>query len=106
MDGFDHFMVVQSRFYRYFCAPVLFKAGAYIIISDELVFRETDGHAAEIACSLDVVVAAERICAGARLHIVSSHQQQVGYCRTGVTAAAVLRYSRRRRASNPLLCRY
>src|SRR5699024_11812990 len=55
----------------------LFKTASDFIVRDELVTRETVRHAAEVACALYVVMSAQRVSTGTRLHIVSCCKQQV-----------------------------
>ena len=90
MNGVDHFVVVEALAGGQHDAPAFFELGADFVVVDLLVARIDIRHGAEVARALHVVVAAQRIGAGAGAHVVAGDEQQIGDGGGGVGAAAVL----------------
>ena len=95
MDGVDHFVVVEALCGRQLHLPSRFKTRAHFGIVDRLVAGQEIRHGAVIAGALDVVVAAQRIGAGAGPHVIAGDQQQIGNRGGGIRTHAVLRDAHR-----------
>ena len=91
LDGADHLVIVEAVGGGKCDAPVGFELRADVGVVDLLIAGEDVGHGAEVAGALHVVVAAQRIGAGAGPHVVAGDEKQIGDGGGGVGAAAVLR---------------
>ncbi len=77
VNRLDHFLVIQAFGGGKPDIPTRLEPGAHFRVIHELVTWKIIGHRAVIACSLHVIVAAQRIGAGAGAHVIPGHQQQV-----------------------------
>src|SRR5712671_3265732 len=74
MYGFDHLVVVESLGGRQFDLPPRLKPLAYFGIIHGLIAWQHVGHGPVVAGSLHIIVAAQRISAGSRSHVVARDQ--------------------------------
>ena len=90
VDGVHHHAIVEADAGGETDFPGGFELGADGSIVYGLVAGKKVGHGAEVAGTLDVVVAAEGIGSGAFAHVIAGEQEEVGDGGGGIGSAAVL----------------
>ena len=95
MNGFDHLVVVEPLGGRQLHLPTRLKSLAHFGIIHRLIARQHVWHGPVVAGALHVVVAAQRISAGSRPHVVAGDEQQIRNRGGGVGTLAVLSHSHR-----------
>ena len=75
VNGLDHFVIVQALCGWQRDLPGVLESAPDFRIVDRLIAGQEVRHRSVVACALHIVVPAQRVCAGARPHIVAAHEQ-------------------------------
>ena len=78
LNSIHHLVIIQALGRWQLNLPIGFKPLAHFRIIDRLVTWKTVGHRSIVAGALHIVVTAQRISTGARAHVISGNEQQIG----------------------------
>ncbi len=95
VNGFHHLAIVLALGHGQGAAPRSLKLAAHLRIIHELIAREEVRHGAEVAGTLHIVMAAQRVGTGTAAAVIAGGQQQIADSGRSVRTAAMLRHAHR-----------
>jgi len=102
LNGFHHLVIVEAFGRRQLDLPGRLKSLAHFGISHRLITEKRVWHGSVVAGSLHVVMAAQRICAGSRSHVITGNKKKVRYCGRNVGTLDVLGHPHRPKNAHAL----